>query len=63
MDNILLAGVDGLSVGLMIGGYKLTSEDWDKLAAGRSLEASTGDGQADGARVVAAVKRIKRPWP
>jgi len=43
MDNILLAGVDGLSVGLMIGAYKLTSEDWDKLAAAKAQAQGTFD--------------------
>jgi len=36
MEKILLAGVDGLSVGLMIGAYKLADEDWDKLAAAKA---------------------------
>jgi len=35
MGNILLAGVDTLAVGFIIGAFKLTSEEWSELATAK----------------------------
>jgi len=41
MGNILLAGIDTLAVGFIIGAFKLTPEDWDKLAAAKEQAQGT----------------------
>jgi len=41
MGNLLLAGVDGLSVGLIIGTFKLTDEEWSELAAAKEQAQGT----------------------
>jgi len=41
MGNILLAGVDGLSVGFIIGAFKLIPEEWSELAAAKEKAQGT----------------------
>jgi len=41
MGNILLAGIDTLAVGFIIGAFKLTPEDWSQLAAAKEQAQGT----------------------